>query len=71
MFKLAYNGVNNLNLNACLTDAEGDPSECFTILAQWRKASADWDCLGSNDMNLTLDNTQCQGWPATVTLTPV
>lgn len=36
----------------------------------WRKARADWNCLGANTLDLVTDEPECANEPATITITP-
>jgi hypothetical protein len=39
---------------------------------RYKKALADWDCLGANTLAKDFDATlECDGWPANITVTPV
>lgn len=40
-------------------------------IAEYRKALADWSCLGANTLSLFSNTGDCATWPANLTATPV
>ena len=39
-------------------------------LASYMLPAAQWNCLGTNIVELVSDDNSCDGWPATITLVP-